>query len=144
MDGMHGRVQSRGGNTWAAPTINDYGTLLELSADGGVMLHVGVTSFAAISNPLNPDGGGGGGGTQGTSGGGGDLPSNTGVAGTGSGGGPGDAPGTTGGGGGGAGGGEGGGGKLPFTGFPAAVVAGIGAGAAVAGKKLREFSQRGQ
>jgi len=137
---MDGRVHGAPGIPWAPPTISDYGTLTELSADGGAMMHVGVTSFAQVTNPLNPNSGGGG-GTAGTTGGGVEAPGTEGVGGT-AGEGAGDvAPAGAGGaGGGGEGGGDGG--SLPFTGFPAAVLAGIGAGLAVGGKKLRSIVGR--
>jgi hypothetical protein len=111
-----------------------------MSADGGAMMHVGVTSFAAVTNPLNPNSGGGG-GTAGTTGGGGEAPGTGGVGGTA---GEGAADAAPAGGAGGGGGGEGGGdgGSLPFTGFPAAVLAGLGAGLAVGGKKLRSIVGR--
>ena len=111
-----------------------------MSADGGILMHVGFTQVAAITNPLNPNGGGGG-GTAGTTGGGTAGPGGGGTAGT-----AGDGAGAVapaGGGGGGSGGGGGGkGGSLPFTGFPAAMLAGLGAGLAVGGKKLRSVVRR--
>ena len=114
-----------------------------MSADGGVLMHVGVmTPLAAVTSPVNPNGGGGGTKAE-TGGGGGTTPGTTGVAGTTGGGGGGTEP-AAGAGGGGAGGGGagGGGGKLPFTGFPAAIVAGLGAGLALGGKRLRELVGR--
>jgi hypothetical protein len=137
---MDGRVHGAPGIAWAPPNISDYGTLIEMSADGGALMHVGLTSFAAVTNPLNPNSGGGG-GTAGTTGGG-EAPGTDGVGGT-AGEGAGDA--APAGGAGAGGGGEGGGGdggSLPFTGFPAAVLAGLGAGLAVGGKKLRSIVGR--
>jgi hypothetical protein len=139
---MDGRVHGAPGIAWAPPIISDYGTLVDMSADGGAMMHMGVTSFAAVTSPLNPNGGGGG-GTAGTTGGGAPGTGTNGVAGTTGGGGGGVGPAGVGGAGGSGGGGGGkGAGSLPFTGFPAAMLAGLGAGLAVGGKKLRGVIRR--
>lgn len=126
-------------NNYSPPRVEDYGTLLELTAavDVNVVGLVGNVVMAAMSNPmggphatdptLQP---GAGGVLGGTGGGGGGL---------------------TGGGGGGAGGGGflahllgggGGGGKLPFTGFPVVLLAAIGAMVASAGAALSALLRR--
>jgi hypothetical protein len=130
------------------PTVADFGTLAELTADSGMLMPFGV---APVSGPLVPQPPGGPGpephasqvpNAPGGGGSAGDVAS--GGAGGGGGGG-GDSAGerTSGGGGGGGGGfanpvetGSGGGG-LPFTGFPAAIAAAVGAALAGGGAALR-------
>jgi hypothetical protein len=144
------------------PRVSDYGTLAELTADAGMLLGVGL---AGLSAPLNPPetpggpGGPGGGGGEGAVAGSFQVPP---VGGEGGGvgeaapgqGGPGESvpagaesQGGAGGGGGGEGGGGpvetgGGAGSLPFTGFAAAGVAGIGALLGGAGAALRRVVKR--
>jgi hypothetical protein len=144
---------------YVPPLVSDYGTLLEMTADGGALMHVGMSSggfvMAATSVPLTPPGGPpetppvtppvtpptgetvvlgqGGGGGEGFDGGGE------------GGGGGGDTLGGGGGSGGGDGGGGGGaagGGDLPFTGFAAAAVGAIGAGMSAAGLAIRSRLRR--
>jgi hypothetical protein len=146
------------------PQITDYGTLLEITADGGALVHVGLgggflTDGSSIQMTPPPDGGGefrsttspgqgdvlgdtgsGGSGGDGPGGGGSGGPGGDGSAG-GDGGGlagspGGSADGTDGGGGGGAGDG------LPFTGFAAAAVGAVGAGLSAAGLAIRERLRR--
>jgi hypothetical protein len=128
--------------TYEAPSILDYGDLVEMTADGGVMLHVGIgggAMAAQITTPITP---GGGGGTN--------LPSAETSPGALPGPESGNAPGTSGnapagnvadsggGPGGGGGGGEGGGGKLPFTGLPAALMGAVGASLTAAGVTVKK------
>ena len=152
---------------YSKPRVTDYGTLLDLTADGGALAHVGLQGGLVIAQmaslPMGGEGGGGGGGggTVGTAGpagpGGPGGPGGVGEAGDvlgesdsggadggdgsdGGGdalGGPGDGGGSGGGEGGGSAGGGGGGG-LPFTGFPAAVVGAVGAGMSAAGLAIRK------
>jgi hypothetical protein len=151
-----GRVMddSRIRERYTPPLVSDYGTLLEMTADGGALMHVGMNSgvvMAATSVPLHPPGGppgtppvtppggetvdvlgqgGGGGGDVDTGGGGGGGETLGGGGGSG------------GGGAGGAGGGGGSGGELPFTGFAAAAVGAIGAGLSAAGLAIRSRLRR--
>jgi hypothetical protein len=136
--------------TYMRPTVKDYGDLLELTADLG-MLHVGIggPALMAASSATTPGGSlagaiqagtpqadgnqlpaaaNGGGGNPGSAGGG-----VAGAGGTGSGGG-------SGGGGGGAGGG--GGGDLPFTGLALAAMAAVGGGLSAAGVAIRRWVRR--
>jgi hypothetical protein len=124
---------------YSPPRITDYGTLVDLTADGGAMAHVGLR-IAAVTTPVTPGGGGGGLET--------DTPNNS-VLGQGDSGGDGvggdeggGAGGTSGGGGGGGGSGGGGGGKLPFTGFAAGALGAVGAGLSAGGLALRERLRR--
>jgi hypothetical protein len=143
------------------PSVSDYGTLGELTADAGMLLGVGL---AGLSAPLKPPDTPGGPGGPGGSGGGGAVAGSFQVPDVGPEGGavgeaaPGQgAPGESvpagaeaqGGGGGGAGSGGGGpvetgggAGSLPFTGFAAAGVAGLGALVGGAGAALRRAAQR--
>ena len=137
------------------PCVADYGTLADLTADAGMLMPFGI---AGVSGPLTP-----------TPLGGPDSPGGSGVAGSSEGGlgatvpellpqggelgsgGPGaGAPGGStpagvgaeGGGGGGTVSTGGGDASLPFTGFPAAVAAAVGAGLAGAGAALRRALRR--
>jgi hypothetical protein len=135
---------------YGRPTVADYGTLAELTADAGLLMPFGV---AAVSSPLVPQppggpgpdvhasqvpnapeggtagdvsgGGGGGGGGQST-------PAGEQASGGGGGGGGFANPADTG----------SGGGGLPFTGFPAAVAAAVGAALAGGGAALRRKLSR--
>jgi hypothetical protein len=132
------------------PTVTDYGTIVMMASDLGLLLP-GVAGGASLSAPTAPGGGGdvvtpdsGGSQPQGGEGG---------PGGPGGEGGPGGIVevgdvNTTGGGGGPSGGGAGGGpelagaagggrGEHPFTGFPAALVAAVGGTLAATGAALR-------
>jgi hypothetical protein len=114
------------GRVFTAPVVRDYGDLLAVTADSGLM-HVGVSgpSAALVSAPAAP---GDALGDSGQPGGGGEsLPG---------GGGGGQTPGGGTAGAGGAGGGASGDG-LPFTGFAAAAVGAAGAALASAGAAAR-------
>jgi hypothetical protein len=130
--------------TYARPRVRDYGDLLSITGDGGVMVHLGLLSAAAsaplggfdagdvIARPPGDEiaagGEGGSGDTAGTSGG--------------SGSGAGGATDGSGSGGGTGGGSGGGGGSLPFTGFAAAVAGAVGAGMTAAGLAARKALRR--
>jgi hypothetical protein len=118
------------GRVFTAPVVRDYGDLLAITADSGLM-HVGVSgpSAALVSAPAAPGDALGDGGQPG---GGESLP-----------GGGGQSPGgeTAGEGAGGAGGGASGDG-LPFTGFAAAAVGAAGAALASAGAAARRALRR--
>ncbi|MGH2846182.1 MAG: hypothetical protein ACRDL0_09270 [Thermoleophilaceae bacterium] len=139
---------------YEAPRVADYGTLADLTADAGMLMPLGLAGMSAPLVPTPPGGpdmpgtpggsfdsggGGGGGGEPPPLGGAlGDL--GPGDGGPGDGGAGESAPaGAQGGGGGGGdivstGGGDS---SLPFTGFPAAIAAAVGAGLAGAGAALR-------
>jgi hypothetical protein len=142
------------------PSVSDYGTLVELTADAGMLLGVGL---AGLSAPLTPPDTPGGPGGPGGGGGGGEVAGSFQVPDAGGEGGaigeaapgqgaPGEsvpagaeAQGGAGGGGGGGGGPVetgGGAGSLPFTGFAAAGVAGLGALVGGAGAALRRAAKR--
>ena len=152
---------------YTPPQVRDYGTLLELTADLDVNL-VGVTTNLVLAAMSGPSGGGPGGPggtpdntvlTPGPGGGGGSTITPDGPTGNGGGATPGgvnevadrDASGG-GSGGGGAGGGGAGGGvgsaaggeqkKLPFTGFPVMLAAGVGAALTSGGVLLRSRLRR--
>ena len=134
------------------PSVEDFGTLRELTA----MAFPGLAfEMASLSSPLVPGGPPGGPDNPGpSSSGGGDLPPGStpgsGVAGgeNASGGGGAESGGVAGaemGGGGGAAASTGGGdASLPFTGFPAAMVGALGAGMAACGAALRRALGRSQ
>jgi hypothetical protein len=127
---------------YVRPSIEDYGDLVSLTADASGLAHFGVGTIAAIST-VNPNTSGAGdvAGTQTT---GGDDGGTLGAGGSGGGddgGVAGDS--ASGGSGGGSGGGGGGAaGKLPFTGFAAALVGVVGAGLAGTGAAARRFLAR--
>ena len=134
------------------PTVEDYGTLRELTAMAFPGLPAGM---ATISSPTGPPGGPpggpppGGGDTPGLiPSGGGDLPGDTpdnGLSGgeqASGGGGGGVAGAEAGGGSGGTASTGGGDAALPFTGFAAAMVATVGAGMAATGAALRRVLRR--
>jgi hypothetical protein len=135
------------------PTVKDYGDLLELTGDLG-MLHVGIGGpvFMAASSATSPGGGSVAGSSQGATAtdAGGQLPASaqgTGSAPGGSSGGAGGATGAGPGGGGGsgsggAGGGGGGGGNLPFTGLAVGAMAAVGGGLSAAGVAVRRWLRR--
>lgn len=110
--------------TYIQPRVRDYGTLVDLTA--AVDVHfLGVVSnvvMAAISNPLGVTDSGHTGGVLGSQSGGG--------GGAGGGGGLSHLL------------GGGGGGKLPFTGFPVAFAAAVGAAMTAAGATLRAILRR--
>lgn len=133
---------------YTRPRIAGYGNLVQMSADAG-MLMSGLSNMAALSSPA--------GGVQGGSETGSTPTDTTGSPGTGSvgsenvsggesGGSAGESTGTgassNGSGGGSGGEGSGGDGKLPFTGFPAAIIAGIGGAFTTAGIALRRGFRR--
>jgi hypothetical protein len=141
---------------YVPPLVSDYGTLLEMTAEAGSLMHVGMGNgflVAQASVPLTPPGGPPGGPPPGGppgdtppvlgQGGGGEGGDVLDTGGGGGGGGGGETPGGGGGGGGGdvldtgGGGGGGGGGELPFTGFAAAAVGAVGAGLSAAGLAIR-------
>ena len=112
------------------PVVRDYGDLLAITADSG-LLHVGVSGPAAalVSAPAAPGGEALGDSESGSgSPGGGNLPA-----------GDGQAPGGGGTAGAGA---DGAGGGLPFTGFGAAAVGAAGAALASAGAAVRRALRR--
>jgi hypothetical protein len=134
------------------PTVADYGTLAQLTADQGMLMPFGVA--AAVSTPITPQPPGGPNGPGVPAGpssvpGGGQGPEGGtagGLGGAGGGGGGGTAGENAGGGGGGGFAnpvdtGSGGGG-LPFTGFPAAAAAALGALMAGSGAALRRKLSR--
>lgn len=149
--------------TYSEPRIEDFGTLIDLTAafDPDTLgdLAKGALSMAAVSVPMSgggtlpgTGGGGGGGGTTPTSetlgqggsgggstpgtsgGGGGDSGGSAGAQGSGAGGGPG--------GGGSEGGGSDGGGRLPFSGFSVILTAALGAVLAGGGARARSVLRR--
>jgi hypothetical protein len=131
------------------PRVTDYGVIVTMASDFG-LFPSGLASGSSLSTPVSPGGGGGSGGPQPGGGGGGEVGGVHTGGGTGGGTPGGGAPGggAPGGGGtpggGGAVGGElassgGGGGRsqLPFTGFPAALVAAVGATMTATGAAIR-------
>lgn len=142
--------------------MRDHGTLVQITADSGMMLDLARTSLGfvgvAASTPLVPGGGGGGASTPGTDAGGvlgsaepgtTTTPGSPGTSDPGevlrenaSGSAPGgsDPGGAAGSSGGGSGGGDG---RLPFTGFAVIAVAAVGAAATGAGVTLRRVLRRG-
>ena len=149
---------------YTRPKVKDYGDMAAITAAvHPTQLHVGVAVPASVpgtpGGPGGPGGGGGAGGQGGAGGPGGGggvggvtIPGGTGesvttLSGTptGSGGGaPGSAGGAPGSAGAGLGGGGSGGGsgELPFTGFPAAVVAALGGALATSGAFMRRALRR--
>jgi hypothetical protein len=132
------------------PSIEDYGTLEELTADSSLLSPLGLGgTMAAVTAPIVPGGGGGGGGGgQGTTSpvgatspevdfGGGDVVQTGGENASPGGGGGGGGAGGPGGAGGGGSGGGGGGGELPFTGFPAVFAGAVGGVMTATGAAIR-------
>jgi hypothetical protein len=127
------------GRAYACPTIRDYGDLVQLTGDVG-MLHVGIGGpmIAQISGAASPAGGlacaTAGDGTDPATADSGDSPGSVGgtLGTTGSGGGSG----------GGGSGGGGGGGHLPFTGLALGAIAAAGSGLSAAGVALRRRLRR--
>jgi hypothetical protein len=151
MDGFAGGLADGG---YVPPAIVDYGDLLEITRDTGLMLHMGIGTFATASSPGTPGGGGDGAGSYVAPGTAGDLPSSGDspgggdvspaggsgeVAGGDAGGGTDSGGGTGGTGGGGTG---GGGGELPFSGFAAGLAGAVGAGLSAAGLAARKYLRR--
>lgn len=131
------------GSAYACPTIRDYGDLVQLTGDVG-MLHVGIGGpmIAQISGAASPAGGIAGSSADGTNPGSADSGGSTtnsagGVLGT-----SGSGGGSNGGGSGGGGGGGGGGGNLPFTGLALGAIAAAGGGLSAAGVALRRRFRR--
>jgi hypothetical protein len=115
-----------GARRFAVPQVRDYGTLVAMAGDGGLLTHVGIGgSMAVVTAPA----------VLGESGGGTTPGEDDGVAGE-------DLAASPGGGGGPAGGAAGESGTLPFTGYAAGLLAAIGAGLAGAGHRARRALRR--
>lgn len=130
---------------YSPPRIANYGSILQMSVESGLLLP-GMTNIAQLSAQTLPGGGEGGtlpGSESGTA-----PDSDTGsgdqggVGGENASGSDGGSNGGGSGGTGGGGGGETGGGNLPFSGFPAAVAAGVGGALTGVGAALRRRLRR--